>query len=114
MGQLAVLPSYGQCWLHGHAPHSALQALLFVYVLLQVKLLSARGLASTNDQFSGYQAKLAVSGRNPVLTGLAASGDQQEVLWGHEEQFSEVSGLMMFGNQACVSQNGGRTPAAGC
>jgi hypothetical protein len=62
---------------------------------VQVKLVSARGLLQEGvvDRLHGLQARLLLPGRRPVLSGVVQLGRsrEQEVVWEHEEQFTEVS-----------------------
>jgi hypothetical protein len=63
-----------------------------------VKLLSARGLCLDGimDRLRGFQARLLLPGRAPVLSGvvqLQRSREHPDVTWDHEEQFTEVTTL---------------------
>lgn len=61
---------------------------------LQVKLVSARGLFldSVLERLHGLQARLLLPNRRPMLSGVVQLGRsrEQEVVWEHEEQFTEV------------------------
>jgi len=57
--------------------------------------MSARGLRleGAAERIHGLQARMVLPGRQPVLSGvvqLQRSREQQDVVWDHEEQFSEV------------------------
>jgi hypothetical protein len=60
-----------------------------------VKLFSARGLSLDGvlERLHGLQARLLLPNRRPVLSGVVQLGRsrEQEVVWEHEEQFTEVS-----------------------
>lgn len=70
-------------------------ACLICFPHLQVKLVSARGLflEGVFERLHGLQARLLLPNRRPVLSGVVQLGRarDQEVVWEHEEQFTEVS-----------------------
>lgn len=72
---------------------------------LQVKLVSARGLFldSVLERLHGLQARLLLPNRRPVLSGVVQLGRsrEQEVVWEHEEQFTEVRAAVTCPSAAC-------------